>query len=804
MTPALKRGSRSRPLSAALEDTGERRSGKRTRSTNSSPVTSTVLPASASSRPRSNSRSTVRKVLNCNVDGTTDDGERLAPTNRMAPDTAVSSGAEIITVGKSNNLTSPSTPSPTTTTIIQALSSATKKLTVHPTSDQESESSLSDLGEDSEAETERLHNSPQKQRTKVMVQHTGNSSSATRTISLEASVGKEPTKETELPVGDVPPESKPATPSSSPNKKRKRDDNSPANSHIEFSKSKPVTPPPKKKLHSTHTDENGANPDKKTKANGDSDKVSTTNGDHRETKPANATNGKDDGLIKSKVITEKSDDTDSTAEHAEHDLDGVPETEMEEEHIDVHIIPPPEDDTADVADAIREDDEDAERALRKKKAMDDLTEIERVFAQLKDRIYSEKLKRAEIEMKMIQDGTHPECIAQKACIDQRLEEKIKLANAQYKHAMESLDIATRVTRAQQHSQYFQRARALREEKLSACSELWYNIQRERRAGDTLVPEYSYRMPDRGSTRIKHRQQYNWEVALLTGISKYVGFPAAPDVVGASEEEKVNDLEAMGIAPRAPVRASAAAPPVTRDRLLDEPYERPSALHWPQPHHSPPSPVPHTGPQAHPHAPLHHHHRRHHHTHPVVPGLTQHQQEAPASFAPRRVPPTSTAPAGSAHQSLPLSSLLQNSEIKMEQPTPRQPSAIPSLGHPFNGGSQQQNNIHNHQQPHSQPTSSSSSRRQQYQSHSVGHSHQPQGLGIFGRGEHGPTTQPPQRIIDVGRSPTPGERGLYTGLMGRESTPDGGLRRLKEESDGLGMGPTTLGMPLRYGPRMGYS
>jgi hypothetical protein len=42
------------------------------------------------------------------------------------------------------------------------------------------------------------------------------------------------------------------------------------------------------------------------------------------------------------------------------------------------------------------------------------------------------------------------------------------------------------------------------------------------------------------------------VALLTGISKHVGFPAAPDVLGASEEERAEDLEAIGVSSYFPV------------------------------------------------------------------------------------------------------------------------------------------------------------------------------------------------------------------------------------------------------------
>lgn len=102
-------------------------------------------------------------------------------------------------------------------------------------------------------------------------------------------------------------------------------------------------------------------------------------------------------------------------------------------------------------------------------------------------IYNEKLHRVEIEMKLLNEGTHPEFVAQKKVIDDRLEEKVRLANAQYHHAMKSLHISTHVNRAQLHSQYFQEARQLREDTLYNCSELWYSIQRERRASDALVP-----------------------------------------------------------------------------------------------------------------------------------------------------------------------------------------------------------------------------------------------------------------------------------------------------------------------------
>jgi len=88
---------------------------------------------------------------------------------------------------------------------------------------------------------------------------------------------------------------------------------------------------------------------------------------------------------------------------------------------------------------------------------------------------------------MLGEGTHPEFLAQKKCIDERLEAKVRLADAQYRYSMEALRISTKVNRAQVHSQYFQQTRQLREDALYGCSELWYAIQRERRASETLVP-----------------------------------------------------------------------------------------------------------------------------------------------------------------------------------------------------------------------------------------------------------------------------------------------------------------------------
>ncbi|CUS08648.1 unnamed protein product [Tuber aestivum] len=787
MTPALKRGSRNRPSSTVLEESAGRRSGKRTRSASSLPLSSepaaSIYP-SINGRSRSASRPTARERLHRDVEGPTDELREPALADRMAPDsTTTTVEIETVTIGALEALNG-STRS--------TLTGGRRKHTSHA-SDRDSVSSLSDIGEDSEAETERLHNSPQKQGPRL-VQHKSTSSTVVP-FSVETLGRKEMGDRDEDRATGLG-ESTPATPttSSSPSRKRKRETNgSPAPRPVEEPKSRQSTPPLKKRSQiAQEVSENestsansrrGSNTEATTDtvSNGIAqDSIMTNSKDVRPPKPVKAIPPKNE------VVPGNTGD--------EQDPEPVVEAEAEaDEAADATTSAALEEEPCDNVDTTREDDEDTERVRRKNAAMEDLAEIERVFAQLKDRIYSEKLKRVDMEMKMVQDGTHPEFVAQKTCIDQKLEEKVRLADAHYKYGMESLSIATRVSRAQVHSQYFQTVRHLREDALEKCSELWYQIQRERRAGDALVSEFSYRIPDRQSTRIKQRQQYNWEVALLSGIAKHIGFPAAPDVVGASEEEIVDDLECMGIATRVPARAGVTVPPTgsLRERVPvpDDSYGGLLPTNWSHPQPSPPSPAPQPAHQApgHPHVHIHHHH--HHNRRHTGPN-----QPDQAPYLARRGPSAQGHNPGHQPSAVSLSSLLQNDVIKMEGPSTHPPSTS-SMG----------------ATPHPPPRAS-----QLYSSQSAQHSLPPptslqQHMNPFARPSNADSHQghpsAPQRL-DIGRGSTPGDARTYSAMGGRGSEVlDGGLRKLKEENDSaIGIGPPVLGAPapLRYGPRMSYS
>jgi hypothetical protein len=55
-----------------------------------------------------------------------------------------------------------------------------------------------------------------------------------------------------------------------------------------------------------------------------------------------------------------------------------------------------------------------------------------------------------------------------------------------------------------------------------------------------------RLPEKRSDQIRHQTAYNLEVSILSGVAKYVGFPAAPDISTARSTDVDDDLRAMKV------------------------------------------------------------------------------------------------------------------------------------------------------------------------------------------------------------------------------------------------------------------
>jgi hypothetical protein len=152
------------------------------------------------------------------------------------------------------------------------------------------------------------------------------------------------------------------------------------------------------------------------------------------------------------------------------------------------------------------------------------------------------------------------------CIDARRDEKIEHEKIALEYQLKSLEKVSIAERSQILSQYFQTVRYLREEVFETIGEQWFQIQQDRRKSEGAVVgrisrvlsiplecrsahiliDYSYTFPTLRSQQISQQAAYNSEVSIISGVAKYVGFPAAPPIDGAGNSEIEEDLQRMGV------------------------------------------------------------------------------------------------------------------------------------------------------------------------------------------------------------------------------------------------------------------
>lgn len=191
----------------------------------------------------------------------------------------------------------------------------------------------------------------------------------------------------------------------------------------------------------------------------------------------------------------------------------------------------------------------AEEALRKPAASTAFDDLAKQFSAYRDKLFNERLATVDQELEMLnrKECNHPEYLRQVASVDARREKQKKEARAFYRFKLDSLRRTTLGERSQLHSQYFQHGRELRENVMYRLGEDWYKIQKERRQSSQETDDaYVYKFPTKKSVQIKQQAKFNQEVSVLSGIAKYVGFPAAPDISGAVGDALEDDLKAMKV------------------------------------------------------------------------------------------------------------------------------------------------------------------------------------------------------------------------------------------------------------------
>ncbi|ODH52525.1 hypothetical protein GX48_01305 [Paracoccidioides brasiliensis] len=217
-----------------------------------------------------------------------------------------------------------------------------------------------------------------------------------------------------------------------------------------------------------------------------------------------------------------------------------------------------------------------EEIMKKTIAMDLLYSLERQFATLRDRIYDERIANLNNELSQLseENTTHPEYLRQLSIIENYRDDKIKYERTLFKYKLSSLFNKSQAERCQTNSSYFQRARDVREKYLEEASGLHYRIQQDRFQTAGTSPDFSIPFPIRRSQQISQQAAYNKEVSILSGVAKYVGFPAAPIIQPARRNEADEDLAKMGIDTRSINARSFPRPSRPRSTFTATPSAQP--------------------------------------------------------------------------------------------------------------------------------------------------------------------------------------------------------------------------------------
>jgi len=61
-----------------------------------------------------------------------------------------------------------------------------------------------------------------------------------------------------------------------------------------------------------------------------------------------------------------------------------------------------------------------------------------------------------------------------------------------------------------------------------------------------MPTYTIPFPDKRIQQVSQQTAYNKEVSILSGVAKYVGFPAAPELPSVQTNDLEGDIQKMGV------------------------------------------------------------------------------------------------------------------------------------------------------------------------------------------------------------------------------------------------------------------
>ncbi|KAF9963601.1 hypothetical protein BGZ70_007311 [Mortierella alpina] len=205
-----------------------------------------------------------------------------------------------------------------------------------------------------------------------------------------------------------------------------------------------------------------------------------------------------------------------------------------------------EDEEAKVEDEDEEaeEEEDLEKKRVHMDAMEALTTIEVDFANLRDKMYEERMLELDKEVEMINAGTHPELSTLMREIKEKQEQRLRVAKAWRTHMGEIAQYEFEVKEYQAHCTYQSKKREYRTDLVQELGRkrrkliLDLNLSSDSRRKDGVVPDKS--------ALVRARKQRRAVANDLRAVKEQHGFPTSKRLPTASNAELAEDFEAMGL------------------------------------------------------------------------------------------------------------------------------------------------------------------------------------------------------------------------------------------------------------------
>ncbi|KAL5612345.1 hypothetical protein BROUX41_000123 [Berkeleyomyces rouxiae] len=399
--------------------------------------------------------------------------------------------------------------------------------------DQDSDSNLSDAGNDTEAETERLYDTPMIQRHKSVILDQFNQDhiiekTPTRTGRTTKSplLGSDDLDES-YASDSLPQSPLPSVASKLANQKRKRSPDTETSEngqpHLKRSVSGALAGRDSARIPTPRTPIIDSSDGHQQTGSAGEYKAHDINGGHA-SKYSKQPNG-----VKGEAASASANGHANTATGSDDDVEG------RSDH----------DDDADVDEEAEAAAKNEEELEKKRIALEEWSAIESRFITFRDRLFKDRLDKLEKEEQSLlaDEPYHPEYLAMKQCIDERFQTKIGHIDKEYEYILQAHEQVAVATRTQIWSQFYQGMREKREEFLELLNKDWYDTQNIRRKAHS-VPDVALPYPSSTAQQARNAIAYNTEVSILSGLAKHVGFPAVPMMLGASELEVEDDLSAI--------------------------------------------------------------------------------------------------------------------------------------------------------------------------------------------------------------------------------------------------------------------